>query len=100
MNLSFLKKLKVLGPVALMLIPGAQPFAPLILGAIELAEHTGESGQDKRLIGRQAVELGADAANTAHPGAVDKEQAVAVYESTVDAVVKAVKLSGNIPVKK
>lgn len=93
----FLSVLKVLGPAVLAVVPGAQPFIPLIIAGIQVAEETGKPGAEKRQIALDAVVLGAEAANLAAKRVVvPVDDAVNVAADSIDAIVGTVNLVGKI----
>lgn len=91
--MKFIDALKILGPAIMMAIPGAQPFIPLVIAGMHFAEESGQKGADKREIGKNAVKLTAQAANTiAKKEVVPEDQALAVYDQSVDTIVSVVNL--------
>lgn len=86
--MKWLDVLKVLAPAILAVVPGAQPFIPLVVAGMTIAEETGKPGADKRVIAVEAVKIGAQAANTiAKRDVVPVDQAVAIADSTIDTIV-------------
>ncbi len=89
--------LKIIGPAVMMVVPGAQPFIPLVIAGIEVAEMSNKSGVEKRAIAMEAVELGAVTANTiAKKEVVLPIEASKVADDTIDAVVGATNLVSKI----
>jgi hypothetical protein len=85
--------LKIMGPAVLMAVPGAQPFIPLIVAGVTLAEETAKPGAEKKTLGREWTKLGAETANTiAKKPVVPVDQAVSVYDHSVDAIVSVVNI--------
>lgn len=80
--------LKIIAPAILAVIPGAQPFIPLIIAGMEVAEETQKPGVEKKAIAIEAVKLGADTANTiAKKEVIDPSLAVKTAESSIDLIV-------------
>jgi hypothetical protein len=91
--MKWLSILKVLGPAVLMGVPGAQPFIPLIIAGIEVAEKSGKSGSEKKEIAKNAVKLGAEVANTvAKKEVLNSIEAEKVADNTIDAIVGIVNI--------
>lgn len=87
--------LKIVGPAILAVVPGAQAFIPLLIAGMEVAERSQQPGAEKRVIARDAVRIGAEAAQTAGAD-IEPVEAVKVYDSTVDTVVLAVNLVSKL----
>lgn len=91
--MKFLDILKTLGPVILALVPGGAVFAPLIIAGVEVAENSQKPGAEKRVIGKDAVSLAANAANAiAKKEVVNTLEAEQAYEDSVDAVISVVNI--------
>lgn len=91
--MKWLDILKVIGPAVMAVVPGAQPFIPLVVAGIEVAESSGKDGASKRVLAKEAVRFGAQAANTiAKRDVVPVDQAEAVFDSTVDTIVGVVNI--------
>lgn len=97
---------KIIAPIATAAIPGGAAFTPIVIGAIQLAEDSGQDGHTKREIGKRAVEIAMDARNAvaAKKGlpAVPTAEAVEVYDAAVDAIVQGADLweqlgTGSVP---
>lgn len=93
--MKWLNVLKILGPAILAVVPGAQAFIPLMIAGMELAEETQKPGAEKRGIAREAVRIGAETAKIAG-ATIDPEEAVTVYERTVDTVISATNLVSKL----
>ena len=81
--------LKIMGPAVMAVVPGAQPFIPLVVAGIAAAEESGQPGADKRAIAKKVTKLGADAVNLAGKGKVhlDPVEADQVADDVIDAIV-------------
>lgn len=96
--MDWIKILKIIGPAIMAVVPGGLAFAPLVIAGIELAEETQKAGAEKKEIAKDAVKLGAEAANAvAKKSGIDTEvinpnAAVQVADDTIDAVVGATNL--------
>jgi CHASE3 domain sensor protein len=86
--MNWIDALRVLGPAVLMVVPGAQPFIPLIIAGIEVAERSNQKGADKKEIAKDAVRVGAATANQiAKKEVVNVAEAEKAAEDAIDAVV-------------
>lgn len=95
--MNWIKVLKILGPAILMVVPGARPFISLIVAGMQLAEESGEPGAKKKEIAKEAVKLGAEAANTvAKKEVLNPIEAVMVADNTIDAIVSVTNLITKI----
>ncbi len=81
--------LKVMGPAVMAVIPGAQPFIPLVVAGMTIAEESKQPGASKRDIAVKATKLGAQAANIASKGKVqlDPDAAGQTADDVIDAIV-------------
>lgn len=88
--MGWLSKLKVLIPIIFAFIPKADKYTSLVTAGIEIAEATRLPGSQKREIGKKVVELVAETVNEVKGAEkINKDEAVEIYDLTVDAVVKA-----------
>lgn len=75
----------------------------LIVHGVTVAEtaFTGEpkSGAQKKALALEAVQTGLAIVNQAKPGSVNVAEATGAVSDSIDAVIKAVNLAKNIPVK-
>lgn len=75
----------------------------LIVHGVTLAEAAAngspKTGAQKKALALEAVQTGLQIVNEAKPGAVDVEQASSAVSDSIDAVIKAVNLAKNVPVK-
>lgn len=95
--MDWIKALKILGPAILMVVPGAQAFIPLIIAGIEVAEHSGLPGADKKVIAKEAVQIGAATANQiAKKEVIDVAQAQKVADDTIDAIVQVTNIVSGV----
>jgi len=86
--------LRILGPAVLSVVPGAQPFIPLVIAGMTLAEETGKGGKEKKEIALEAVVLGAQTANTiAKREVVNAVEAERTALDTIDAIVSIVNIA-------
>ena len=98
--MKWLDALKIIGPAILAVVPGAAPFTPLIIAGMELAEKSGKKGADKKVIAKEAVELGARTANTiANREVINPDEAVRVADGTIDIIVTATKSAEKLSEK-
>ena len=89
--------LKILGPAIMMVVPGGQPFIPLVIAGIQVAEMSGQPGAEKKKIAKDAIKLGAETANAIAKKEVMKpSDAVAVADNAIDAIVGAVNIVHNV----
>lgn len=70
-----------------------------ILVAESISNGEPKTGAEKKAIALDATKTGLDAVNLAHPGTVDTAQVMDAVSDGIDATVKAVKASENIPVR-
>lgn len=95
--MNWLRVLKTFGPVIIAIIPGAAPFAPIIIAAMELAEETGKPGAEKKEIAKKAIKVSAEAANIiAGKELIKLEEITQVADNTIDAVIKATNIISEI----
>lgn len=86
--MKWLDLLKTIAPAILMAVPGAQPFIPLVMSGMTIAESSTAKGADKKAIALNAVQLGADTANTiAKKTVVDSGLAVKTANDSIDLIV-------------
>lgn len=75
----------------------------LIVHGVVLAETAAngepKTGAQKKALALEAVQTGLNIVNQAKPGSVDVDQASTAVSDGIDAVIKAVNLAKNIPVK-
>lgn len=75
----------------------------LIVHGVTLAEDAAngspKTGAQKKALALEAVQTGLQIVNQAKPGAVDVDQASTAVSDSIDAVIKAINLAKNIPVK-
>lgn len=86
--MNWIDVLKIMGPAVLAMNPRTAELAPIIVAGINVAEETRKPGADKRRIARDAVKVGADAANSiAKRTVVPPDYAVAAYDHSVDTII-------------
>jgi hypothetical protein len=92
-KLEFLHVLEQIAPVIMALVPGAQPFIPLAVSGMMIAEQAGVPGADKFQIMKQAVSVGAKTANlAAKREVINENDAVNFATSVASDVIAATKL--------
>jgi len=84
-------------PVVLGTIPATAPFVPLYVMALSVAENSKKPGADKRVIGKQVLEVSAKLANAVseargHGTAIDVDETLSLYDKIVDDSISTVKL--------
>ena len=88
--MKWIDALKMIGPVVLATIPQTQPYAPLILKGIEVADDLAAPGAKKKEAALDIIRLGAQIANTAtKSNAINADHAVLVASGAIDLVVRA-----------
>lgn len=90
--------INLVAPAILSAIPETAKYAKLIMAALAIAEQTLKSGAEKRVIGLEVVKLGVETANKIQPGSLNSAKAEAIYENSVDLIIKAVNKSAEMTV--
>ncbi len=99
--MNFLDALKTFAPVILAAVPGAQPFIPLVVAGMALAESSKKKGKAKKEIALAAVKVAAETANViaAKKGdapVINADEAVAFADHVIDEVIVGVKQISTI----
>lgn len=84
--------LKVMGPAVMAVIPGAQPFIPLVIAGMTVAEESKKPGADKKQIAQQAVAIGIAAVNRTGKVHLDPAQGQQATDDVIDAIVSVTNL--------